>query len=166
MANRHRERDVKVKGKRTKARDLFEGRPLAVGDHVLLGGTVCSWPGHWYLGTILWVGDEEILVLRCTMSGERYRELDSIYAVRAVGTITELNQIQELARKAVRDLVNEADSASSELGRRRDAVQAKLQELEKGGLKISSFDQAANDERWAEHRAIGETLDEEHSEQV
>lgn len=157
---------MKARGKRTKATDLFEGRPLVVGDHVLLGGTVCSWPGHWYLGTVLWIGDEEILILRCTMSGEQYRELDNIYAVRAVGTISELNQIQELARKAVRDLVNAAEDASSELGRRRAAVQAKLQELQKAGLKISSFDQEANDARWAERRAVGEVLDEEHSERV
>jgi len=165
-SNRHREHEVKTtRGKRSAAVSLFE-RPLTIGDHALLGGSYASWPGHWYLGTILWVGKEEVLVRRATMNGQVYVELDSIYAIRAVGNIDELNQIQETARKAVRELVRAADEAESELGRRRDAVQAKLQELEKGGLKIASFDRAAHDEHWAEFRAIGEELDEQHSERL
>ena len=149
----------KQKGSRATFADLFDGRGLKIGDHVLLGGTSASYPAYWYLGKLLWVGKEDILIERSTQNGQTYVQHDSIYAVRAVGEISELVKIQDVARRAVKELTDLVHEAEAALGDARAALHARLDELQKGGLKIEAFDQVAIDARDAEVHKILEKLD-------
>lgn len=144
-----------------KAAGLFDDRPLKAGDHVLLGGTYGSLPGHWYLGTILCVDGEALYLLRSNQNGGTWHQEDSVHAVRAVGTIAELIEIKETARKAVAELSRHVDEIESELGRARAAVHNKLEELAKGGLKIAPLDVEASAAHDSAERAASQAYDEQ-----
>lgn len=151
----------KRKGERTTADDLFSNNPLKVGDHVLLGGTHASLPGTWYLGKVLWLGDEDILLERYTQNGQCYRQLDTIYAVRASGSLSDLNKLQANARVAVKELTDTIHEAERALGSARDALHNKLADLANGDLKIIPWDREANDACDQDQLAVAEKLDEE-----
>jgi hypothetical protein len=113
---------------------------VAVGDYVLCGGTRASYPGEWCLGSVLWVGTRDALLERSTLNGQTWRQTVVIPEIRAIGTIEELGKIKEQARKACAELTREIRKAESALGRARDNLFAKLDELAEGGLKIIPLD--------------------------
>lgn len=148
------------RGKRQTAQNLFD-QPLQIGDYVLLGGSYASMPGDWYLGKLVWVGKEELCIERWTLNGQVYHQQGTIYDVRAAGSMNDLSLIKEQARLAVKELTVTVQEAESALGRARDAVHNKLEDLAKGGLKIAPYDREASDACDAEARAIAERGDEE-----
>jgi hypothetical protein len=136
---------------------------VKVGDHVLLGGTRASYPGHWYLGMVLWAGNGDLLVERYTLNGERWRQQQSIHDVRAVGPLSELVAIQNAASKEVAELVSTIGECESALGRARDALWARLEEMAEGGLKVIPPDFDAIEADQQARRALMERHETEHS---
>lgn len=106
------------------------------GDYVLLGGTQASYPGHWYLGRVLWVGDTDILIKRSTVNGETWREVHFISEIRAVGSVSDLVSIQETAREECSTLQKIVREAETALGEARTNLFAKLERLAAGGLAV------------------------------
>jgi len=109
---------------------------VAAGDFVLCGGTRASYPGEWYLGQVLWAGKGDALLERATQNGRTWREVIAVVEIRAVGTIEQLVTVQDEARKACAELTRAIHECTSELGRARDALFAKLDALAEGGLKV------------------------------
>jgi hypothetical protein len=120
---------------------------ITVGDFVLCGGTSASYPGQWYLGEVLWVGDNDALIERSTMQGETWREVIHHSVIRAFGTISDLGLIQETARKEVFDLQKKVIETEAALGAARDALWGHLKELVSGGLSVipPDFSEIKND---------------------
>jgi hypothetical protein len=153
---------AKRKGQRTTSADLFSQSPIKVGDTVLLGGTHASYPATWYMGGVLWVGDEEILVQRSTLNGESYSQLYTIYAVRAVGSVADLSKLQRDAVEAVKPLMKAVHEAESALGDARDKLHNHLDDLCTGGLlKHIPWDREASDAFDKAERSVVEKVDEE-----
>lgn len=109
---------------------------IVIGDFVLLGGTRASYPGGWYLGRVLWVGADDLLVEHSTQNGKTWRQVQHISSVRAIGTIAELNSIQDAARKAVHEFRQQVTDCEQALGAARAALFAKIDVLAEGGLKV------------------------------
>ncbi|MEX2126939.1 MAG: hypothetical protein WD871_01680 [Xanthobacteraceae bacterium] len=119
---------------------------LKTGDFVLMGGTRASYPSGWFLGKVLWSDRRDVLIERDQSCGGRvWREVYSILEVRAVGTIEQLVKVQNEAFKATLDLVREVHAAEYVLGRARDAVHAKVDELAERQPLIFPADFAAID---------------------
>ncbi|HEX2255629.1 MAG TPA: hypothetical protein VHG92_02820 [Afifellaceae bacterium] len=148
------------------ARARKQGKPkrrrlaLQPGDTVLLGGTRASYPWHWHYGRVVWADERDALIERGSWHGESWREVVSIHEVRAVGDIAELGRVKQLASEAVRELQKRVDEATSELGRARDALFAKLDELAEAEPAIFPPDFAAIDEAHAATRRAIEACEE------
>ena len=56
--------------------------PIKVDDLVLMGGSRASYPGYWYMGRVLWIGEVDVLIERGTMNGQAYRQLCLVSEVR------------------------------------------------------------------------------------
>lgn len=129
------------------------------GDWVLLGGTRASYPCNWYLGEVLCMHRGDLFIQRSNQNGETWRETTHISEVRANGTIDEIVSIKETARKAVHVLSQAAGECESALGRARDAVWQKLDELALGGLSVVPPDFEAIEAEGARVRATVEQAD-------
>ena len=112
------------------------GPKIKAGDHVLLGGTHASYPSHWVLGVVLWADGGDLLVERGGFSGDSWREVVHVSHVRAVGTISELVETKSRTAEAVRELRRVVDEREAELGRARDALWQRVEELAADGLKV------------------------------
>jgi hypothetical protein len=126
----------------------FEVKP---GDFVLLGGTRASYPSTWYLAQVVWIGKAGVAVERSNAQGDRWLQTCFRSEIRAVGSIAELATIQQQASDAVRKLVRDVHECESALGRARDAVFAKVDELAESGLNVipPNFDQIEADKQQA-----------------
>ena len=133
---------------------------VAVGDHVLIGGTRASYPGDWYVGTVLWVGKGDALVERYTLNGETWRQLISLLEIRAKGDA--LSTVQRAAAEAVREKQEAVREAEQALNRARSALFAKLDELAEGGLQVIPPDFDAIDARDTADRKVWERAEAEH----
>ncbi|RWO37294.1 MAG: hypothetical protein EOS11_28835 [Mesorhizobium sp.] len=104
---------------------------LAPGMTVLLGMTGHSMPGEWWLGTIIWIGGDEILVETYPPSqgGKGEKSLQHVSWVRAIGTIPELGEIQRRCRDEMKPLTDAVRAAEDALRAARDAVYARLDEI-------------------------------------
>lgn len=132
------------------------------GDLVLMGGTRASYPGHWYIGRVLWIGDGDVLIQRDNAHGDRWRQLESALAIRAFGTMEKLVAVRKAAREAIRDLQRQINDAESALGSARDTLWKRLEELvEKGMVDAIPPDFAAIDAQHEETRAAVERAEQE-----
>jgi hypothetical protein len=131
------------------------------GDWVLLGSTRASYPGEWYVGGVLWVGHGDILVRRFATTGGEYNQLEPFEAVRAVGTHQDLVEVKKIAADGVRELRKAVSDAESALGRARDALFARLNELAAAEPRIIPPDFSAIKERHRCEREIHERFEEE-----
>ncbi|TIN36822.1 MAG: hypothetical protein E5Y10_22090 [Mesorhizobium sp.] len=104
---------------------------LAPGMTVLLGMPGHSMPGEWWLGTIIWIGGDEILVETYPPSqcGKGEKSLQHVSWVRAIGTIHELGEIQRGCRDELKLLTDAVKEAEEALRSARDAVYARLDEI-------------------------------------
>jgi hypothetical protein len=103
---------------------------LVAGDTVLIGTPGVSMPSHWWHATVIYVAGDEIATEHTPPSNSRpQRQFLPITDVRAVGSYAFLREFQETATKAVGDLSKGVDDATQALGRARDAVWAKLDEI-------------------------------------
>lgn len=129
---------------------------VKAGDYALIGGTAASFPNNWFLALVLWADHRDVLLDRRDGTGtEQWRQLEPIGHVRAVGSIEQLVAVKETARLAVRELAQKADEATEAMGRAREAVWAKLEEMADAGLTVNPDMPAATSER-----SMVETLDE------
>lgn len=138
--------------------------PVKVGDHVLIGTNVASYPGQWICGAVLWAGPTELLIERSNGHGDRWCQLQYRSQVLAAGTIEELVRVSLEAQNAVREQRRVIFDAEAALGRARDALWAKLEEMHEKGLEIAipDFDRIEADHD-ADRRAL-ERADEEAAE--
>jgi hypothetical protein len=119
----------KARRKGSAKRKPATGIVVAAGDLVLLGG-YASMPGDWHLARIVWTDGENILVEHHGLAGnDRQLDVQHIGRVRAVGTIPELRDYKDRCRKETETLWREVREAENALGRARDAVWARLDEM-------------------------------------
>lgn len=114
----------------SKARNPNKALQLVPGDTVLIGAPGVSMPGHWWHATVIYVAGDEIATEHSPPGNAGLqRQFMPITHVRAVGSYAFLHDFQETARKAVEDLSKGVADAAQALGRARDAVWAKLDEI-------------------------------------
>lgn len=118
-----------------KIADIEWGR----GESVLVGSTRASYPLHWYYGRVLWKDARHVLIERSSMNGETWREVVRIEEIRAVGDRATLEPLRLRAFELTRELNKAVTDAESALGRARDALFAKLSELQSDGLLPPDF---------------------------
>ncbi|MBE7186473.1 MAG: hypothetical protein INR68_18935 [Methylobacterium mesophilicum] len=120
-----------MKRRRTK---LIGKQNIQVGDFVLIG-TYATLPGHWWLGEVLWIGKEDLLVEQYGTSGQHvHRAVQLLSEIRAAGTAEELFGIKDRCREEVKALADAVHAAESALGAARDAVWRKVDEFWKAEL--------------------------------
>lgn len=102
---------------------------VKVGDHALIAGSRASMPGNWFMARVLWTDGAEVLIEHTPAGGTRYAQVLDITAVRAVGALHALVELQGKHRLAVRALVDKVHEAESALGAARDAVWAACDKL-------------------------------------
>lgn len=104
---------------------------VKAGDRVLIGTPGVSMPSDWFVATVLWADDYEILTQHEPPSRQPrlLRQVLPIESVRAVGDGGTLAEFKKEACQAVEDEQRKVREMESELGRARDAVWAKLDEL-------------------------------------
>lgn len=121
-------------GKRSRKTKLIGKARLQVGDFVLIG-TYAAMPGHWWLGEVLWIGKDDLLVEQYGIGGQRvHRHVHEHGDIRAAGTIAELAGIKERCRLEVAALTRAVSEAEQALGAARDAVWRKVDGFAKADL--------------------------------
>lgn len=105
---------------------------VKAGDYVLLGSSSASYPAHWYSATVLFVTGNDLLIERHTANGQKWREHSSVLAVRAVGTISELNALRTAAANDVKRLWQVIADAETELQLARDAMWKRIEQFGEG----------------------------------
>lgn len=138
---------------------------LKPGDHVLIGCNRASYPWHWFMARVAWADDRDVLLDRSNINGtERYRHHVPINEVRAVGTVEELMAVKRCAAEHVRSYQNKVDEAEQALGRAREELWAKIDELAASGIAIIPLDEEAADARRATDRKAQEAIEIEEAE--
>lgn len=146
--------------KADQAQLLLEG--VRAGDHVLMGGSYASSPWHWYSGVVLWADKRTVLIERANSHGDTWRECYPVEEIRAFSPdIAELVAIKKQACNAVLELHRAVGEAEQALGHARDAEQQKVEELARGGLKISPVDRQAIEATRARDRTAQEQAESE-----
>lgn len=104
---------------------------VKAGDRVLIGTPGISLPMDWFMATVLWADADEILTQHEPPSRQppQLRQVMSIDSVRAVGDDETLMTFRKEACEAVEAEQRKVRELESELGRARNAVWAKLDEL-------------------------------------
>lgn len=105
---------------------------VQVGDYVLLGLPGISEP-PWNIGLVLWVGKEDILVdrERGLTGTQRYRDVQPLENIRAIGTLSEVIDIGIRAGNEVQPLL-QAHARTEEAEREaKRAIFRKLDEFAK-----------------------------------
>lgn len=139
---------------------------VRVGDHVLMGGTRASYPGEWYMGSVVWIGSDEVLLHRDTLNGGNdWRQLCHIDEIRAVGTIADLVAIKRDASAGIRALQRKVSEAEHRLGAARERLFAKLEKLAARGLNVIPPDFPAMDREAKKRRRNWERADSEYKAQ-
>ena len=104
---------------------------VKAGDVVLIGKAGIARPRHWFVANVLWADRHEILTEhQLPDSGEMQRQVLDIAYVRAVGPTRYLARYQRVCCEAVDALDRAIYDAEQALGAARDALWAKLDELE------------------------------------
>lgn len=116
-----------------------------VGDFVLLGCSRASYPGEWTLGEVLWIGGDDVLIDRHNWH-HKWRELGKVSSIRAIGTIAELNKVEDLARKELLALKQHISECEVAFRAARDAMWKRLGEMADNGLQVIPPDFAKMDE--------------------
>ena len=109
-----------------RARKPHPWRPK-VGDLVLYASYAAT-PAEWMLCRVLWVGEEDWLSQH-QHGGTTYRQLLDFKGIVACGDIPQLAEFRARCQDLVGDARRRIDEAAAELGRRREAMWAKLDEL-------------------------------------
>lgn len=151
------------KSSQPKVRWSVAGKPLAlqVGMRVLCGGTAASYPNHWYLGEVLWFDADNVVLKRCAATGQAWTQMISILEIRAFGAIAELMDVRKQAIAGVKDLQAAVDEAESALGRAREALFARLEDLCARELRAIPLNLPAIKAEEGERRAAHEKIESE-----
>lgn len=99
------------------------------GDCVLIGRPGITMPSDWFGAIVMWVGGPDILTEHTPAGGQCYRQVLDISHVRAVGSWEELRAYQRRCQELVDAEQKKVWETESALGRARDAVWAKLDEI-------------------------------------
>jgi hypothetical protein len=103
---------------------------VAVGDFVLIGRAGITRPVDWILAEVLWADDRDVVTTHTEPSTHQpLRQVFPIGNVRAVGDLLPLYRFQQECAAKVREESRVVTEAESALGRARDSVWAKLDDI-------------------------------------
>ena len=112
-------------------------RRVKVGDLVLIGHPRVTMPTDWFLAKVLWACTEDVAVEHTDLSGsELYRQVLTTDHVRAIGTISDLQDFKERCRTVVAKRQKRVRECERTLGRAREAVWEQIDELAKEGIAL------------------------------
>lgn len=129
---------------------------LKPGDKVLLGRSGISDPGDWWHGSVLWVGDTDILVHQGGMADlNPHNALHDLDMVRAVGDTAFLLEFKKRASEAVRETRQAIAEAEQALVAARAAMWVKITEIGADRPGLEPAEQRAKRRRRDAYRRMG-----------
>ena len=112
----------------TRRRPTRPSLQLKPGDLVLVGSRGCM-PWQWWMATVLWAQGGDVLTEHSPPSGGRQRQILAIEDLRAVGAHAALAAFKENCAREVKALSDRVGELEVEMGRARDAVWAKVDDI-------------------------------------
>lgn len=106
-------------------------RKIEPGAVVLMGMAGVSMPGEWHIGEVVWIDAGHVLVMQQHIggAGKPFPCLHEISYIRAIGTVSELVEIQARCREELKPLTDAVHAAERALRAARDAVYSRLDEI-------------------------------------